>query len=99
MRKPLALAVTAPLLVAPLIVGAPAQAESVVKMPKVKKNIKQGFKKQADLSVTVKCPKKMKWAKGKTFFCKVRTKAGQKVRVQVKLGSAVTGRVTWKVVS
>lgn len=99
MRKPLVLAMTLPLLAAPLLVAAPAQAETVVKMPLVKKSIKKGFKKQAKLSVKVKCPKKVRWVKGKTFFCTARTTTGQKVRVQVKLGKADPGRVTWKVVS
>ncbi|MEZ5186808.1 MAG: DUF4333 domain-containing protein [Candidatus Nanopelagicales bacterium] len=99
MRKTIALALSVPMIAAPMLVAGPAQAESVVKIPKVKKSIKSGFKSQAGKSVKVKCPKKVRWAKGKIFYCKAKGRDGSKYRVMVKLGSESTGRVTWKVVS
>jgi hypothetical protein len=88
----------APLLAAPLVVAGPAQAEAVVKMPVVKKSIKQGLKQKTGVTVRVKCPARVKWTKGKVFFCKVRAKDGRKARVQVTLGGSKIGRVKWKVV-
>jgi hypothetical protein len=99
MRKTIAVAVTVPLLAAPVLTSAPAQAASTVKIDVLKKNIKKGIKKQAKVSVKVKCPKKVKWAKGKIFFCTVRAKDGSKARVQVRLGNEAKGRLKWKVVT
>ena len=99
MRRVLAVATTIPLLAAPVLVATPAQADSVVKRAKLQKNIKSGFKKQAGVTVKVKCPKKVRWAKGKIFYCKVKANNGNKYRVQVRLGSESKGRLNWKVVA
>jgi hypothetical protein len=99
MRKTIAVAVTVPLLAAPALTSAPAQAASTVKIDVLKKNIKKGIKKQAKVSVKVTCPKKVKWAKGKIFFCQVKAKDGSKARVQVRLGNEAKGRLKWKVVT
>lgn len=99
MRKPVALAMTLPLLAAPLLTAAPASAESVVKEAKLERNIKAGFKQQAGKSVTVSCPAGVTWVKGKTFICKVRAKDGTRYRVEVKLGRESAGKLTWKLVS
>ena len=96
MRKPVAIALTLPLLAAPLIAAGPANAESVVKQAKLQKNIKAGFQAQAGKSVTVKCPAGVTWVKGKIFYCKVKAKDGTKYRVQVKLGSESAGKLNWK---
>ncbi len=100
MRKHVALAMTLPLLAAPLLVASPASAASVVKEAKLEKSIKKGFKKQAGIRVKVNCPSEVKWAKGKVFYCTAKNKAtGGKYRVQVTLGNESKGKLNWKVVS
>lgn len=99
MRKStVALALTIPLIV-PVAAATPATAASTVKQEKLQRNIKSGFKRQANISVTVSCPAKVTWVKGKVFYCKARTKSGSKYRVQVTLGNESKGRLHWKVVS
>ncbi len=70
MRRTTALAVTVPLIAAPIAFVGPANAAGTVKIPKLERNIKRGFNTQADINVTVKCPNKVTWVKGKIFFCK-----------------------------
>lgn len=98
MRAPVIFAAAAPLLVAPVLVTAPAQADSIVKQAKVQREIKRGFMEQAKVKVDVKCPAKVRWKKGKTFFCTAKDAKGEKYKVQVKLGSESKGRLTWKVI-
>jgi Domain of unknown function (DUF4333) len=98
MRKPVALALTLPLLAAPLLATGPASAAGNVKIGALERNIKTGFKQQARKSVTVKCPAKVTWVKGKIFYCKVMAKDGSRYRVRVKLGSEASGRANWKLV-
>ena len=71
----------------------------LVKIPKLERNIKRGFNQQADINVTVKCPNKVTWVKGKIFFCKATSSSGTRYRVQVKLGSESSTNLNWKVVT
>jgi hypothetical protein len=99
MRKPIALALALPLAASPLLIIGPASAASVVKEVKLENSIRRGFKQQAGKSVTVNCPSKVTWAKGKIFYCKAKAADGTKYRVQVKLGNEAAGNLRWKVVS
>jgi len=49
--------------------------------------------------VTVNCPSKVTWVKGKIFYCKAKAGDGTKYRVQVKLGNEAAGNLRWKVVA
>ena len=99
MRKPVAVALTLPLLAAPLVATVPASAQSVVKEAKLERNIKKGFKQKANITVTVNCPSNVTWVNGKQFYCKARSTSGTKYRVRVTLHNESTGYLTWKVVS
>lgn len=94
MRKSLALAVVLPLAVAP-VVATPAQAQSIVKQKLLQQNIKQGYQAKG-IKVAVKCPKRVTWARGKTFTCKVTDTAGNRATVLVTLGSEAKGKLRWK---
>jgi hypothetical protein len=98
MRKPVALALTLPLVAAPFL-AAPAQAQDIVNKQKLERNIERGFKQQRDLRVVAKCPKQTTWVKGKVFFCRVTAADGTKGRIQVTLRSNATkGRLVWRLV-
>lgn len=99
MRRTTAIAVTIPLLAAPILTIGPANAAGTVKIPKLERNIKNGFKNQANVRVTVNCPNKVTWVKGKIFYCKASTAAGTKYRVRVRLGSEASAYLVWKVVN
>lgn len=99
MRKPIALALALPLAASPLLAIGPASAKSVVKEVKLENSIRRGFKSQAGKSVTVNCPSKVTWVKGKIFYCKAKAADGTKYRVQVKLGNEAAGNLRWKVVA
>lgn len=98
MRRTVAAATAVPLVMAP-VVAAPAAADTIVLKRKVERSVGKGFKQQVGVKVRVKCPKRVTWRKGKIFFCKVRTRSGERYRVQVKLGSAKKGALRWKVVA
>ncbi|HRY09631.1 MAG: DUF4333 domain-containing protein [Actinobacteria bacterium] len=99
MRKPIALALALPLAASPLLAIGPASAKSVVKEVKLENSIRRGFKSQAGKSVTVNCPSKVTWVKGKIFYCKAKAADGTKYRVRVKLGNEAAGNLRWKVVA
>jgi len=99
MRRTTAIAVTVPLLAAPIALAGPANAAGTVKIPKLERKITNGFKNQAQIRVTVNCPNKVTWAKGKIFFCKATSTAGTKYRVRVRLGSESSGNLVWKVIT
>lgn len=96
MRTSLALAAAAPFALAPLLV-APAQAQSIVKLKQLQKEIQRGYKTDLNIRVVAKCPKQVIWAKGKTFTCKVTHASGTKGTVLVTLkGGPAKGRLTWE---
>jgi Domain of unknown function (DUF4333) len=99
MLRTTAVAVAVPLLAAPLLATGPANAAGTVKIPKLERKIKNGFKGQAQIRVTVKCPNKVTWVKGKVFYCKATSTAGTNYRVRVRLGSEASAYLVWKVVS
>jgi hypothetical protein len=98
MRRTVAAAMAAPLVMAP-VMATPAAADTIVLKRKVERSVGTGFKQQAGVKVRVKCPKRVTWEKGKVYYCKVRTRSGERYRVKVKLGSAKKGAVRWKVVA
>ena len=94
-----AIAATVPLLAAPLLAIAPADAAATVDISKLKTKIQNGIQKQANIKVKAKCPKRVTWTKGKVFYCSVTDPAGRKYRVQVTLGSPASGKLRWKVIT
>jgi hypothetical protein len=100
MRRTTAIAVTVPLLAAPIALAGPANAAGTVKIPKLEREITKGFKnaKPTGIRVTVKCPNKVTWEKGKIFFCKATSTTGFKYRVRVKLRSEASGNLFWKAI-
>lgn len=99
MRTPIALAAVAGLLAAPVVIAAPAPAAAKVDARVLQRYIERGIKKQAKIKVKATCPKNVTWVKGKIIYCRVKTPSGSKYRVQVKLGTATTGKVYWKVIA
>jgi hypothetical protein len=83
-----------------IVAGAPpASAQTVVAMRKVERGIVRGLTQQTGVAVTVKCPARVPWSKGRQFECTVRALDGARYRVTVTLGAKRKGVVRWKVVA